>query len=60
MKALVALLAVVAGLSGCVVAPTYPNYGVVTPGVAVVAPAPVVVVRPFFYGSYPRYYRRGW
>ena len=30
----------------------------VTPGPTVVAPAPVVVGRPYYGG--PRYYRRGW
>ena len=59
MKTLVALLATAAGLSGCVIAPAYPDRAVVAPGVAVVVPAPAVVVRPY-YGGYPRYYRRGW
>jgi hypothetical protein len=39
----------VMALSGCVVAPPYAYYrgGYYGPRVAVVAPAPVVVVRPF-------------
>jgi hypothetical protein len=51
MRTLLKLLipiSIVVAMSGCVVAPPYGYYrGYYGPRVAVVAPAPVVVVRPF-------------
>jgi hypothetical protein len=40
-------ISIVVAMSGCVVAPPYGYRGYYGPRVAVVAPAPVVVVRPF-------------
>ena len=39
-------------LAGCVVVPAGPPRAYVGPRVAVVAPAPVVVVRPYYYYRY--------
>jgi len=55
MKVLIKLLILIGfgtALSGCVVAPYGP------PRAYVVAPAPYVVVHPYYYG--PRYYERRW
>ncbi len=43
MKALIAVVLAATSLAGCVVAPAYPGAGVY------VAPAPVVVYRPYYY-----------
>ena len=47
-KTLISLVVIAIAMSGCVVAPAgYYHRGYYGPRVAVVAPAPVVVVRPY-------------
>ena len=48
IKLLIPLSLMVAGVGGCVVAPAgYYHRGYYGPRVAVIAPAPVIVVRPY-------------
>jgi hypothetical protein len=49
-KLLISLCLITAAMSGCVIAPAgYYHHGFYGPRVAVVAPAPVIVVRPYRY-----------
>ena len=48
IKALIPLSLITAAMTGCVVAPAgYYRQGYYGPRVAVIAPAPVVVIRPY-------------